>query len=75
MIARRHAGRGTAIALYGCLALYVAIVLVPFYWMVKAAISTPDDLFRLPVEYLPRPDATNLLTLAGQIPQIGRAHV
>ena len=68
MIARRHAGRGTAIALYGCLALYVTIVLVPFYWMVKAAVSTPDDLFRLPVEYLPRPDAANLLTLAGQIP-------
>jgi len=53
---------------YLCLALYVVIVLLPLYWMAKAAVSTPDDLFRLPPEYLPRPSGANLGQLAGQLP-------
>ncbi len=65
---RPRATRRVQVTTYLCLALYVVVVLVPFYWMLKAAVSTPDDLFRLPPEYLPPPSAANLVQLAGQVP-------
>lgn len=50
--------------------MYAVVVLLPLYWMLKAAVSTPTDLFRLPPEYLPRPSAANLAQLAGQLPLV-----
>jgi ABC-type glycerol-3-phosphate transport system permease component len=46
------------------------VVVLPLYWMLKAAVSTPDDLFKLPPEYLPRPSGANLAQLASQLPLV-----
>ncbi len=55
-----------------CLVLAVgvlmAITLLPFYWMVKASLSSPQALIQLPPEYLPRPTFDNFRTLAQQVP-------
>ena len=46
----------------------MALTLLPFYWMVKAALSSPQALIQLPPEYFPRPSFDNFRSLAQQVP-------
>jgi len=62
-------GRTSVVLLLG-LVLFIVCVLVPFYWMVKASVSTPEDLIKLPPVYLPKPTFDNFKTLAGQFPLV-----
>ena len=50
------------------LLMLVLITLIPFYWMLKASLSSPQDLIKLPPDYLPRPSFDNFRTLAQQVP-------
>jgi len=54
--------------LFLALLMLMLIALVPFYWMLRASLSSPQDLIKLPPEYLPRPSFDNFRTLAQQVP-------
>jgi ABC-type glycerol-3-phosphate transport system permease component len=58
-----------AITLYFTVILFILIVLLPFYWIAKSAVSTRDQLFTIPPTYLPSPmTLENFRTLATQVP-------
>jgi ABC-type glycerol-3-phosphate transport system permease component len=57
-----------SVGVYVAFAAFVVIIGVPFYWLVKSALSHRDDLFRLPPVYLPEPTLANFSTLADQVP-------
>jgi ABC-type glycerol-3-phosphate transport system permease component len=61
----RGAGR---LLLYLAFFLFALIVLIPFYWMVKSALSPRQEIFRVPPEYLVKPTLANFRTLASQVP-------
>jgi ABC-type glycerol-3-phosphate transport system permease component len=48
--------------------VFLFIVLAPFYWIAKSALSTSNQVFTVPPTYLPRLTAENFVTLANQIP-------
>ena len=54
--------------LYALVALFAVIVLIPFYWMLKSALSRPDDVFAVPPQYLTPPTLENFGRLAEQVP-------
>ena len=56
--------------MYVLVALFTLIVLVPFYWMLKSALSRPDDVFTVPPQYLTTPTLENFGRLAEQVPII-----
>ncbi len=58
---------GTAVT-YAALVLLVLVVAIPFYWMLKSAVSPQTQLFTIPPVYLPRPTLANLRTLVDQVP-------
>ena len=39
-----------SVLLYLALAAFVLAVLIPFYWLVKASVSTPEQLVEIPSE-------------------------
>jgi len=53
---------------YALFALFTFVVLVPFYWMLKSALSRPDDVFTVPPQYLTTPTLENFGRLAEQTP-------
>lgn len=53
---------------YLSLFLFIIIIMLPFYWLVKASVSTPEDLTKLPPVYFPDPTLQNFKTLVEQIP-------
>ncbi len=53
---------------YLWLAIFTAIVLLPFYWLLKSAVSTPEQLFALPPVHLPTPTLSNFNALVEQVP-------
>jgi ABC-type glycerol-3-phosphate transport system permease component len=53
---------------YALVALFSFVVLVPFYWMLKSALSRPDDVFTIPPQYLTPPTLENFGRLAEQTP-------
>ncbi|ARN56153.1 Inner membrane ABC transporter permease protein YcjP [Sedimentisphaera salicampi] len=57
-----------SLLLYLALAVFVLIVLIPFYWLMKAAVSTPDQLVKIPPIYFPEVGLNNFYELAKQIP-------
>lgn len=59
---------GQSVLLYLALAAFVLVVIVPFYWLVKAAVSTPDDLVKIPPVYFPSVVLDNFYELARQLP-------
>lgn len=60
--------RLNSILFYIALIIFALIILLPFYWMLKSALSTPQDLFKIPPVYLPLPTLENFTTLADQVP-------
>ena len=59
-----------SIGLYALVALFAVVVLIPFYWMLKSALSRPDDVFTVPPQYLTSPTLENFARLAEQVPII-----
>jgi multiple sugar transport system permease protein len=52
---RRAPSRGWRIAGYAALVLVAAGLLLPFYWMVAASLKTNNDVFTIPIKWLPDP--------------------
>src|SRR5829696_3880430 len=67
---RRSPDEAAPWGLYALVALFAAIVLIPFYWMLKSALSRPDDVFTVPPQYLTSPTLENFGRLAEQVPII-----
>lgn len=65
---RRTPGEATSWWLYALVALFAVVVLIPFYWMLKSALSRPDDVFTIPPQYLTTPTLENFGRLAEQVP-------
>jgi len=62
--------KGNSIAVYISLIVFSLIVLLPVYWIVRAAFSTQADMFKTPLIYFPTPTLRNFATLIDQIPFI-----
>jgi ABC-type glycerol-3-phosphate transport system permease component len=56
------------LAIYLSLIVLAVLVMTPFYWMTKAALTAPNDLFKLPPPLLPTFTLENFATLADQVP-------
>lgn len=54
--------------LYIALLIFVLVVIIPFYWLVKASVSTPEQLVKIPPLFFPEPAWDNFKTLATQVP-------
>lgn len=54
--------------LYVCFAVFVVLVLFPFYWTAKSSISTTDQLAKVPPVYFPSPTLDNYRELLKQVP-------
>jgi ABC-type glycerol-3-phosphate transport system permease component len=67
---RRSPAEAVPWGLHALVALFTFIVLVPFYWMLKSALSRPDDVFTVPPQYLTTPTLENFGRLAEQVPII-----
>jgi ABC-type glycerol-3-phosphate transport system permease component len=67
---RRSPAEAVPWGLHALVALFTFIVLVPFYWMLKSALSRPGDVFTVPPQYLPTPTLENFGRLAEQVPII-----
>ena len=65
---RRLPGMATSWGLYALVALFALVVLIPFYWMLKSALSRPEDVFTVPPRYLTPPTLENFGRLAEQVP-------
>jgi len=56
------------VLLYLLFVLFTLIVLIPFYWMVKSALSPRQEIFHVPPTYLVKPTLDNFHTLVSQVP-------
>ena len=65
---RRSPDQAVPWGLYALVALFAVVVLIPFYWMLKSALSRPDDVFMVPPQYLTPPTLENFGRLAEQVP-------
>lgn len=54
--------------LYVLVAFFAIVVLIPFYWMLKSALSRPEDVFNVPPRYVTAPTLENFARLAEQVP-------
>lgn len=59
---------GGAWWLYLVVALFALVVLIPFYWMLKSALSPQEAVFEVPPRYLTTPTLENFARLAEQVP-------
>jgi multiple sugar transport system permease protein len=50
---RRRGSRGWRIAGYAALLLAAAALLLPFYWMVVSSLKTNNDVFTIPIKWVP----------------------
>ena len=66
----RALGESATWPLYVLVALFALIVLIPFYWMVKSALSQEQEVFHVPPEYLTTPTLENFGRLAEQVPLV-----
>jgi ABC-type glycerol-3-phosphate transport system permease component len=64
----RAQGGGGSWPLYILVAIFALIVLIPFYWMLKSALSRQEDVFEVPPLYLSPPTLENFARLADQVP-------
>jgi len=53
---------------YAGLSVFAFCILLPFMWMLRSSVSSPQSLVTLPLEYVPSPTLENFKTLSGQIP-------
>jgi multiple sugar transport system permease protein len=51
---RRRVGRGWRLLGYLTLAVAAAALLLPFYWMVVSSLKTNNDVFTVPIKWLPK---------------------
>jgi ABC-type glycerol-3-phosphate transport system permease component len=58
------------LGVYGSFALFTFVVLVPIYWILRAAFASANDLNKLPLVYFPLPTLDNFITLSQQVPLI-----
>jgi ABC-type glycerol-3-phosphate transport system permease component len=65
---RSGAGQGSSWWLYLLVALFAVVVLIPFYWMLKSALSRQEDVFTIPPLYVTTPTLENFGRLAEQVP-------
>lgn len=65
---RRAPAEGGAWPLYALVGLFTLVVLIPFYWMLKSALSRQADVFDVPPLYLTWPTLENFARLAEQVP-------
>src|SRR5215217_5762194 len=65
---RRPPDEAASFGLYALVTLFALVVLIPFYWMLKSALSRPDDVFTVPPQYLTPPTLENFGRLAEQVP-------
>ncbi len=63
-------GKDKTILLFLALIVFTLCVLLPFYWMLKSSVSSPQELVKIPPVYLPRPTFDNFRALAEQVPLI-----
>lgn len=54
--------------LYLLLAIFAAVVLIPFLWMVKSALARQEDVFAIPPLLYTTPTLENFARLAEQVP-------
>ena len=64
----RTQGDGGSWLLYILVAIFALIVLIPFYWMLKSALSRQEDVFEIPPLYFSPPTLENFARLADQVP-------
>ena len=64
----RRRAPGGAWWLYLLVALFALVVLIPFYWMLKSALSRSEEVFEVPPRYLTMPTLENFARLAEQVP-------
>ena len=50
---RRRASRGWRLAGYAALVLAAAALLLPFYWMLMSSLKTNNDVFTIPIKWVP----------------------
>jgi multiple sugar transport system permease protein len=50
---RRVASRGWRVAGYAALVVAAAALLLPFYWMVMSSLKTNNDVFTVPIKWVP----------------------
>lgn len=62
--------KDTTILLFLALIVFTLCVLLPFYWILKSSVSSPQELVKIPPVYLPRPTFDNFRALAEQVPLI-----
>jgi ABC-type glycerol-3-phosphate transport system permease component len=60
--------RWNSVGVYVSFVLFTLIILLPIYWMVRSSISTPNDMRKLPLVYVPAPTLQNFRTLVDQVP-------
>lgn len=56
------------IILYTGIAIFLFIILVPFYWLFLTSITPKAQLFSVPPKYFPFPTLNNFKTLISQVP-------
>lgn len=62
-----HRGLAT-FGLYLGLILFLAVALIPFYWMFISAITPANMIFSIPPNYFPKPTFENFINLVQQLP-------
>ena len=65
---RRRNFNWATVGTYVSYILFIFIVLVPIYWMLRSAFSLASDLIVVPPIYIPNPTLKNFQTLLGEIP-------
>lgn len=60
--------RLASFGLYLALILFLAIILIPFYWLFISAVTPTKMLYSIPPNYFPKPTLENFITLIQQIP-------
>ncbi len=68
LLSYRSARRLNAALYYLLLLLFTLIILIPFYWMAKASVSTPEQVLEIPPIYFPNPTLENFQTVSKQVP-------
>jgi len=68
---RRRLGKGlNAVLYYLALTVFCLIILIPFYWLLKSAVSNNEQILKSPPIYFPTPTLENFGTLNQQIPLV-----
>jgi len=53
--ARRALKRRATIVIFGVLAAVACVTLLPFYWMFSSSLRTMDNMFAIPIQWIPHP--------------------